>query len=193
MQKTLKEKEFELFTVKNQKLEKLCRALQEERKTLYRKVQEGSGHPDVSSEPEPTERESPAVVETAVEKPNEEQAKKTSAEAPPETPKNSPAAETLLTKELSKLKSEQSLLEELATSFRISHMIPEEELYSEEDMSQLSQSYGHTEVVQDSEEQHHSESCGGDQTQEITVNGTEEDDTDDGSQEQRDLEMEMVD
>ena len=165
-------------------MEKLCRALQEERKTLYQKVQEASGHPDVSSASEPTEKESPTVLETAVEKPNEEQAKP-STEAPPETPKTSPV-EILLTKELSKLKSEQSLLQELASSFRISHMIPEE---------LLAQEWEHTEVVQDSEEQHHSESCSGDQTQEITFpeNGTKEDGTDDGIQEQRDLEMEMVD
>jgi len=188
--KTLKEKEFELFTIKNQKLEKLCRALQEERKTLYQKVQEASGHPDVSSASEPSEKESPAVLETAVEKPNEEQAKP-STEAPPETPKTTPAAETLLTKELSKLKAEQSLLEEIASAFRISFIIPEEEL-SQED----SPSCGLTEVIQDSEEQHHSESCNGDQTQETTfpVNGTDEEDTmDDGCQKQRDLEMEMVD
>jgi len=186
--KTLKEKEFELYTIKNQKLEKLCRALQDERKTLYQKVQEASGHPEVNSESEPSEKESPAVLETALEKPNEEQAKP-STEAPTETPKTTPAAENLLTKELSKLKAEQSLLQELASSFRISHIIPEAEL-SQED----TQSYGLTEVIQDSEEQHHSESCNGDQTHEITfpVNGTEEA-TDDACQEQRDLEMEMVD
>ena len=187
MQKTLKEKEFELFTVKNQKLEKLCRALQEERKTLYQKVQEASGHPDVNSASEPSEKESPAVLETAVEKPNEEQAPP-STEAPAETPQTTPAAETLLTKELSKLKAEQSLLEEIASSFRIS-FIPEEEL-SEDD----SQSCGLTEVIQDSEEQHHSESCNGDQTQETAfpVNGTDEDATDDGLQKQRDLELESL-
>lgn len=43
-QKVLKEKEIELFTLKNQKLEKLCRALQDERKNLYQKVQE-NGQP----------------------------------------------------------------------------------------------------------------------------------------------------
>ncbi|KAJ8355843.1 hypothetical protein SKAU_G00186370 [Synaphobranchus kaupii] len=35
-----KDKEFELFTLKLNKLEKLCRALQEERKGLYQKIQE---------------------------------------------------------------------------------------------------------------------------------------------------------
>jgi len=177
--KTLKEKEFELFTIKNQKLEKLCRALQEERKTLYQKVQEASGHPDVNSASEPSEKESPAVLlETAVEKPNEEQAT-SSTEAPAETPKTTPtAAETLLTKELSKLKDEQSRLQEIASAFRIRF---------EEELSEDDQSCGLTEAIQDSEEQHHSESSN------FPVNGTDEDATDDGFQGQRDLEMEMVD
>lgn len=42
IQKTLKEKEFELFTLKTQKLEKLCRALQEERNSLSHKLQEAN-------------------------------------------------------------------------------------------------------------------------------------------------------
>lgn len=41
--KTLKDKEIELFTMKNQKLENLCRVLQEERKTLSQKLQDAQG------------------------------------------------------------------------------------------------------------------------------------------------------
>ncbi|XP_052008988.1 beta-taxilin-like [Xyrauchen texanus] len=42
--KALKEKEFALFSLKTQKLERLCIALQDQRKTLYQKLQ-GSQQP----------------------------------------------------------------------------------------------------------------------------------------------------
>uniref|UniRef100_A0A8D3AMH4 Taxilin beta b n=1 Tax=Scophthalmus maximus TaxID=52904 RepID=A0A8D3AMH4_SCOMX len=54
--RTIKEKEFELITVKNQKLENLCRALQEERKGLYDKVQGAGSQPEVHTAA-PTEEE----------------------------------------------------------------------------------------------------------------------------------------
>ncbi|KAG7229128.1 hypothetical protein INR49_013070, partial [Caranx melampygus] len=55
--KAIKEKEFELITIKNQKLENLCRALQEERKSLYEKMQAG-GQPGVTTS-EATEEKVP--------------------------------------------------------------------------------------------------------------------------------------
>ncbi|XP_053700731.1 taxilin beta b [Synchiropus splendidus] len=96
--RALKEKEFELVTVKNQKLESLCRALQEERKSLL-----GREHQEEGPDKSPEEVPSPAT----------------------------PAAETPLTQELAKLKSEQELLKEIATSFKISHMVPTEAERSE--------------------------------------------------------------
>ncbi|XP_071380597.1 taxilin beta b isoform X2 [Centroberyx affinis] len=157
--KTLKEKEIELFTVKNQKLEKLCRALQEERKSLFQKVQEAAA---------------PAAAPSV---------------APPETPTATPTVQTPLTNELAKLKSEQARLQEIATAFTISHVIPAELLSQD---TSVSQSQGLTEDAQDPEEQHTEESST-EQTQEVSVpvNGVEA--KADGAQEQRDLEMESVD
>ncbi|KAM9777291.1 taxilin beta b [Neosynchiropus ocellatus] len=85
--RALKEKEFELLAVKNQKLESLCRALQEERKSLL-----GREHQEAGPEAEP----------------------------------DPPAAQTPLTQQLAQLKAEQELLKEMATSFKISHMVPSE-------------------------------------------------------------------
>ncbi|KAM3871179.1 taxilin beta b [Diretmus argenteus] len=192
--KTLKEKEFELFTVKNQKLEKLCRALQEERKSLYHKVQEAGGHLEVSAS-EPLEKESPEVLEAPAEKPKEDDtvsptaaSSVTSPEtptAPPtvEIPAATPTVETPLTKELAKLKAEQSRLKEIQCSFTISHIIPAEELSQD---TAVSQSHGLTEDTQVPEE-HHTEESGDDQTQETSI---PVDSVEDGCQEQRDLEME---
>ncbi|XP_071752384.2 taxilin beta b [Centroberyx gerrardi] len=191
--KTLKEKEFELFTIKNQKLEKLCRALQEERKSLFQKVQEAGGHVDVNTS-EPAEKGGPEVPETPAEEPKTDQAAPPAAApsvAPPETPTATPTVQTPLTKELAKLKSEQARLQEIAASFTISHVIPAELLSQD---TSVSQSHGLTEDAQDPEEQHTEESSG-EQTQEVSVpaNGVDHEAEADGSQEQRDLEMESVD
>lgn len=177
-QKAIKEKEFELVTVKNQKLENLCRALQEERKKSYEKVQGAGGQPDDNMS-KPTEKESAEVVETPKE-PQEDQT--TAAPASSATPAAlaapaaaAPTLESPLTKELAKLKSEQARLKEIASSFTISHIIPTE--------TGDSQSQELSEGVQEPKENHIEES-NGEQLREVEK---------DEFQEQRDLEMESVD
>ncbi|XP_064809297.1 taxilin beta b [Oncorhynchus masou masou] len=83
--KTLKEKEFELFTLKTQKLEKLCRALQEERNSLSHKLQEANPAA-ATSVVETNKKENPGVP--ATEKPSETPSDKPRATEPlaPETP-----------------------------------------------------------------------------------------------------------
>lgn len=165
LQKAIKEKEFELVTIKNQKLENLCRALQEERKSLYEKVQ-GAGHQPDSDTSEPTEKEAqktPKVPE------DDHPVQNTAA------PAGTPTLDTPLTKELAKLKTEQARLKEIASSFTITHVIPTETVDS--------QSQGLSEGVQEAEENHIEESKG-EHLQEVK---------EDGYQEQRDLEMESVD
>ncbi|XP_073339984.1 taxilin beta b [Pagrus major] len=166
--KAIKEKEFELVTMKNQKLENLCRALQEERKSLYDKVQGAAGKPD-SKTSEPTEKEVPEVLETP-EVPKDDHPVQ-NAPAPAATP----TIATPLTNELAKLKSEQARLQEIATSFTISHVVPTETV--------VSQSQGLSEGVQEPEENLIQES-NGEHLQEVQ---------EDGFQEQRDLEMQSVD
>lgn len=164
MQKAIKEKEFELVTIKNQKLENLCRALQEERKSLYEKVQ-GAGHQPDSDTSEPTEKE---AQETPKVPEDDHPVQNTAA------PAVTPTLDTPLTKELAKLKTEQARLKEIASSFTISHVIPTETVDS--------QSQGLSEGVQEAEEDHIEESKG-EPLQEVK---------EDGYQEQRDLEMESV-
>ena len=185
LQKAIKEKEFELITIKNQKLENLCRALQGERKSLFEKVQGAGSQPDINTT-EPTEKEDPVEVPETPEVPkdnNPVQNTAASASAATETPKpetpkpetpkpETPKPETLLTKELAKVKAEQALLKEIASSFTISHVVPTETV--------VSQSQGLSEGVQEPEENHREES----NLQEVL---------EDGCQEQRDLEMESVD
>lgn len=93
----------------------------------------------------------------------------------PAAPAGTPTPETPLTKELAKLKTEQALLKEIASSFTISHVIPAETV--------VSQPQGLSEGVRGPEENHTEESKGG-QLQDVE---------EDGDQEQRDLEMESVD
>ncbi|XP_041667998.1 taxilin beta b [Cheilinus undulatus] len=183
--KAIKEKEFELLAVKNQKLENLCRALQEERKNLHGKVQGAESQPE-SNTTEPTEKEVPEVLETpkTPENPKDRQDDKPiqKAEIPATVPAPVPATstgkqtiDTPLTKELAKLKSEQALLKELASSFTISHMAPTETVDS--------RSQGLSEAAQEKEE-HHTEESNGEHLQMVE---------EDKFQVQRDLEMESVD
>ncbi|KAM7403499.1 hypothetical protein PAMA_004115 [Pampus argenteus] len=164
--KALKEKEFELITIKNQKLENLCRALQEERKSLYEKVQGAGSHHDVSTA-EPTEKEGVEVQDT----PKDDHPVQNTA-----APAGTPTLKTPLTKELDKLKAEQSRLKEIASSFTISHVIPTDTMVA-------SQSQGLSEGAQEPEENH------------IQASNNEclQEAKKDGNQEQRDLEMESVD
>lgn len=168
LQKAIKEKEFELVTIKNQKLENLCRALQEERKSLYDKVQGAGDKPDGKTS-EPTEKEEPEVLPTPEVPKDDRPVQSTAASAA------TPTIETPLAKELAKLKSEQARLQEIAGSFTISHIIPTE--------TDVSQSQGLSEGVQEPEENHIQES-NGEHPQEAQ---------EDGEQEQRDLEMQSVD
>lgn len=168
-QKAIKEKEFELVTIKNQKLENLCRALQEERKSLYEKVQAG-GQPGVTT-PEATEEKVPEVQEAAKDPEDEHQDQTPEAPAAATAPTGTPTLETPMTKELAKLKAEQARLKEIASSFTISHVVPTETVGS--------QSQGQSEGVQGPEENH--------------IEGSEQEAKEDGYQEQRDLEMESVD
>ncbi|XP_042293096.1 taxilin beta b [Thunnus albacares] len=167
--KALKEKEFELVTIKNQKLENLCRALQEERKSLYEKVQGAGGHPDVNAA-EPTEKEGAEEQDTPKDPKDDHPVQNTAA------PAGTPTLDTPLTKELAKLKAEQSRLKEIAGSFSISHVIPTDTVVA-------SQSQGLSEGVQEPEK-NHIEASNGEHLQEAK---------EDGNQERRDLEMESVD
>ncbi|KAL6105262.1 txlnb [Pungitius sinensis] len=165
--KAIKEKEFELVTIKNQKLENLCRALQEERKTLSEKVQGAESQPHNSAEPKekegPEEPVSPEVPEDI------DPVRKTA------SPVSAAAAGTPMTKELAQLKAEQSRLKEIAGSFTISHVLPTDAV--------VLQPQGLSEGVQEPE-QSHREEINGQDLQEVEQ---------DGCREQRDLEMESVD
>lgn len=173
--KAIKEKEFELLTIKNQKLENLCRALQEERKSLFEKVQGAGSQQEVVNTAEKTETEVPEVQETPKDPPKEDQPVQTTtaplAPAAPAAPARTPTLTSPLTEELAKLKAEQALLKEIATSFTISHTAPTE--------TDASQSHGLSEGVEEPQE-NHTES----KQQEVN---------EDGYQEERDLEMESVD
>ncbi|XP_056446813.1 taxilin beta b [Gadus chalcogrammus] len=240
--KTLKEKEFELFTTKNQKLENLCRALQEERKTLAQKVQAaggsapvGAAHPKPKEEQEgkeEKEEEPKKPVVAAAQKPEGDAlvaptpappttatapppaptplttatapppapAPPTTATAPPPAPPPAPAVESPLVKELNSLKAEQARLQEITSSFTISHVVPGELLFQDVDESQ---SQGLSEVTRDLAEEDQSEECA--RAHEVNgcgqevdgcgqeVNRGKQEAGGDGTQEKRDLEMESVD
>ncbi|KAK2826587.1 hypothetical protein Q5P01_020801 [Channa striata] len=171
--KAIKEKEFELITIKNQKLENLCRALQEERKGLYEKVQGAEGPPDVSTAG-PAEKEVSQVQETLRDGQEDHPVKKTAAPITA-APAGPPTLETPLTKELASLKAEQSRLKEIAGSFTISHFTAQETV--------VTQSQGLSEGDQEPEETQVEESDG------KRIQGVK----DEEYQEQMDLKMESVD
>lgn len=157
LQRAIKEKEFELVTVKNQKLENLCRALQDERKNLYEKLQKAA------SQPESTNSQAA-----------EEEVKEASADPqdhrPVQDTTGAPATDSSLARELVKLKAEQARLKDIASSFIVSHVLPADTVVSQS--QQLS-----------------------DGAQETEDNRKEDiqEDTDEGHQKQRELEMESVD
>ncbi|XP_028250981.1 taxilin beta b [Parambassis ranga] len=138
--KAIKEKEFELLSIKNQKLESLCRALQEERKNLYDKVQQAGSQPysaELAEQEVPEEQEAPKIPKL------DHPVQNTTDPSPAET------LTTPLQEKLAKLKAEQALLKEVAGSFTISHVIPTE--------TGASQSNGHSEDVPEPEEGIHRE------------------------------------
>ncbi|KAG9268709.1 beta-taxilin-like [Astyanax mexicanus] len=134
--KVLKEKEFELFTLKNQNLEKLCRALQDERKNLYQKLQQNQLPGTESDNLDLQEPLGGSDGSLEAQKPKaEEETKNVVAEetkvvhSDPNTPKkvlnDPPKVATPLTKKLNNLKAEKARLEEIVTSFNISN-VPEQ-------------------------------------------------------------------
>lgn len=175
--KTLKEKEFELCTVKIQKLEKLCRALQDERKTLYEKLQ--VSQQDTADTAVTTEAAGEVTVTNEEVVPStEEVTQKSDAPIQP-----APAQVTPLSKELASLKVEKALLQELAESFTIRRHLPPE-AYEDTNSCELSES---TDVIQDEQQ-----ASGADA--EIQQNFTQETDTlSEEHQEIRDKEMQSVD
>lgn len=152
----VRDKEFELMTTKNQKLEQLCRALQEERKNLSQKLQAGAAEgqtpsvataetpsnrtvekadvsdenkPAETSEEKPKEIETPTPVEAVT--PPQPKEIETPTPAEPATTVQPPQAaaatpESPLTKELSSLKAQQARLKEIAASFTVSHVVPQD-------------------------------------------------------------------
>ncbi|TSO25143.1 Beta-taxilin [Bagarius yarrelli] len=170
--KAVREKEFELFTLKTQKLENLCRALQEERKSLYQKLQE--------SQPSKATQDTVTEVEVAEEINNINKKEKNHEDAQSEPT----APEKPLIKEPENLKLEKSSIEEVAAKFTISHIceqavLPEEnsELSQHSDVSQES-----AEITTDAEFYH---------VEEILISSTET--LSEESQAIRDKEIETVD
>lgn len=119
LQKAIKEKEFELVTVRNQKLESLCRALQDERRNLYEKLQKAAPQPESSEAAEEEAKEASAA-------PQDDPPVRDSA-----APAGAPTPESPLAKELVKLKAEQARLKQIASSFTVSHVLPAETALSQ--------------------------------------------------------------
>ncbi|XP_039530122.1 taxilin beta b [Pimephales promelas] len=124
--KALKEKEIELFTLKTQKLENLCRALQDERKTLSQKLKgsQQAGADNAVAAEKATE----ATEEVPVTKEEEAVSTEVVSQDPvtPIEPICKSPAEASLTKELFNVKAEKARLQEIAAAFTIRrHMPPE--------------------------------------------------------------------
>ncbi|KAI5102473.1 taxilin beta b isoform 1 [Silurus meridionalis] len=171
--KAMKEKEFELFTLKIQRLENLCRALQEERRSLYQKLQE--------SQPPEAAEDTATKVEVAEEIKSVHQEGKSHEDALSEPS----AAATPLTKELENLKLEKSRLEEVAATFTISHIC---EQTAQAEASEVSEHSKSLQVSQETAEDTTDLECHPEE--EITLS-TET--LSDKNQEIRDKEMETVD
>ncbi|KAJ0062925.1 hypothetical protein NL108_008246, partial [Boleophthalmus pectinirostris] len=174
--KTLKDKELELILLKNQKLENLCRALQQERKGLLDKNQKEpeSDQPELNQDsteaPKPTEEQPPQP-------------------APQSAPKPAPVApapsqkESIKSQELARLKAQQARLQEIANSFTISHVIPEE--YLRDDDEEEDQEEGGAEAAAEPQD----EACSWGEKAKGDAPVLE----DEEEQRSRDLEMESVD
>lgn len=135
---------------------------------------QGAGSPEDINTAEPTEKEVPKVQETPKDPKDDHSIQNTVAPATA-APAKTLTLETPLTKELDKLKAEQSRLKEIACSFTVSHVIPTETV--------ISQSQEVPEGDQEPQESCIEDSIG-EHLQEVQ---------DDEYQEQRDLEMESVD
>lgn len=170
----MKDKEFELFTLKTQKLENLCRALQEERRSLYQKLEE--------SQPPRAAEDTATKLEVAEEIKDIHQEAKSHDEALREPA----AATTPLTGETENLKVEKSRLEEVAATFTISHISEHAGLPAE--ASKVSE---HSESLQVSEKTDESITDLGFNLKEEITPSTET--FSEKNQEIRDKEMETVD
>lgn len=102
--------------MKNQKLESLCRALQEERKSQHENVQ--------GVQPDRNTSEDSAKAETEVQEAPIEPKEENPAQNA--TPPASAGEPTPLTQKLAQLKAEQAFLKELAGSFTISNVAASE-------------------------------------------------------------------
>lgn len=170
----MKEKEFELFTLKTQKLENLCRALQEERRSLYQKLQESQ--PPGGAEDTANKMEAAEEIKGIHKEPKSHE----------EVLSEPTAAATPLTKGIENLKVEKSRLEEVATTFTISH-IHEQAVFPAEANEVL----GHSESLPLSQETAENTSDLEFHLEEEVTPSTET--LSDKNQEIRDKEMESVD
>ncbi|KAA0711578.1 Beta-taxilin Muscle-derived protein 77 [Triplophysa tibetana] len=172
--KAIKEKEFELQTLKTQKMEKLCRALQDERKTMHEKLQKSTADTTVSTE---TVGDAEATEENV-----EPSTEPVTQDAPTQPTCSSPVPETPLTHELASLKTQKARLQELAASFTICRHL-QLEAY-EDDSCEFSES---TDVTRGEEQDSEADT-------EIQQNFSQETDTlSEEHQEIRDKDMESVD
>lgn len=170
----MKEKEFELFTLKTQKLENLCRALQEERRSLYQKLEETQPPGDAK------DTTSKVNIEEEIKDIHEE------AKGHEEALSEPTAAGTPLTKEIANLEVEKSKHEEVASMFKISHISEQAVLPAE--ASEVSEP---SEILQVSQETSASTTDLEFHTEEKIVPSTET--LSDKNQEIRDKELETVD
>ncbi|XP_048841796.1 beta-taxilin isoform X2 [Brienomyrus brachyistius] len=118
--RSVKNKEFEMFTLKIDKLEKLCRTLQEERKGLYQKIKEVSqdmkgGVAEMTAD-EGVLEEKPNPTEILATAPTPVQAPEPSSDSAPVEAQTSTSVpkELLLPVDMSRLNAEQRRLEEFA-------------------------------------------------------------------------------
>lgn len=119
IQRTEKDKEYELFVLKIQKLEKLCRALQDERAVLYDKIREvRHANSGLRSE---------ALVGPKPDEIHEAEGAECSAPPTPADLRELQDEDPALTEDMSRLREEQAKLQELASSLFAAHGDDEEE------------------------------------------------------------------
>lgn len=158
--------------MKTQKLEKLCRALQDERKNLFEKLQQS----------QPPTADTAVTSEAVGDAEDAEEKVVPVTEAVTQDALTAPPPQTPLTHELASLKAEKARLQEMAASFTIRRHLPPEAY--EDDSGEFSES---TDVTQD-EQQDSGVNA------ELQQNFTQETDTlSEEHQEIRDKEIESVD
>ncbi|XP_029114035.1 beta-taxilin isoform X2 [Scleropages formosus] len=128
--RSIKDKEFEMFTLKINKLERLCRALQEERKGLYKKIQEicrpgekvdvKAVEVDVQEEDVSPEN-APVSVPPPVSAPQPASDSESTSSSTADSISTFIPVEFPFTMDMSRLKAEQERLEELAAALLNPH------------------------------------------------------------------------